>query len=260
MVVATPYARLLRELLPPGRLFATDPEATLSRLLEGLATEFARVDAQAGALPDQLDPARGSWALPDWERVLGLPDRCGPAPETVDARRAAVLGRLLSGGSLSVGFYQSLASSLGYSIAIEEGSATRFECGTSACGDSLGTEATVFQIDVLVAGGTERVFECGVAACGDPLGDTSDELLECVLERAAPAHVSMTFRYPDPAEYFLGIPDGEGGLIRVYAFDGDFYVVDELGQLIRLDVVDDVLTIRDENGDPILIPLVQEAT
>ena len=258
MVVASPYARLLRQLLPPGRLWATAPDSNLERLLDGLGRELERIDGQAQLVPEQLDPARGSWALPDWERVLGLPDECAPPPETLEARRAAVLGRLLSGGSLSTPFYYDLARSLGYSIAIVEGSASPFRCGESACGDALGSEAGLFLVEVLIAGGTTRVFRCGESACGDPLSDTRDDFLECVLERAAPAHVALHFRYPDDLQLYLEVGDESGGAIRVYSFNGAFYVAAEGGDLIRIDVSDQTLLVRDENGDLIELQVQQE--
>lgn len=259
MVVATRYSRLLRQLLPPGRLFATAPEANLSRLLDGLSRELERVHQQAEALPVELDPSRGSWSLPDWERVLGLPDECGEAPETLETRRAAVLGRVLSGDTLSRSFYYELARSLGYSIAIEEGTAAPFRVGVGRCGDRLGSEAEIFQLVVLVAGGTRRLFRTGASACGDPLQVTRDDFIECVMLRVAPAHVGVGFRYPEETEFWLEVDDELGGLIRVYSIGGEFYVVDELGDLIRIDVQDLTLLVRDENGELIMIELQEGA-
>ena len=107
------HGRILRQLLPPGRLFSQNPDSTLQALLDGLGGEFDRLADNAADLPRQVDPAAGDESLADWERVLGLPDECGPTPVTILERRRAVLGRLTAGDSLSRAFFVQLARSQG---------------------------------------------------------------------------------------------------------------------------------------------------
>lgn len=258
MVVTSRHGRLLRQLLPPGRLFTEDPTSNLQRLLDGLGAEFDRIDEAAEVLPEQLDPSAGFWSLDDWERVLGLPDECGTPPETAEGRRAAILGRLLGGDNLSRDFLQSFARKLGYAVSLEEGSSDPFVCGESRCGDALGSEASIFDLRVRLVGGTRREFTCGLSVCGDPLVSTTDDFLQCALDRVIPAHVGVTFEFADDVELYLEVSDELGGTIRVFAFGDEFYVVDENGDLIRIPVVDDALAVIDEDGNPISIPLQQE--
>lgn len=259
MVVSTRHGRLLRQLLPPGQLFTTDPDSNLQRLLNGLGGELEAVERTAEQVPEQLDPSIGSWSIADWERVLGLPDDCGPAPESLEERRRAILGRLLAGGDLARPTYLALAQALGYTVAIQEGTAQPFRCGSSRCGERLGTFAGVFEWTVIVLGGSTRRFRAGAGACGDPLSITSDELLECVIRRAAPAHTGVRFRYEaDAGICWVVILDEGGAPIQVLCIDGRFFVIDELGNLIELDTSGGVIQVLDEDGNPIGIP-VQES-
>lgn len=104
------YLQQLQELLPPGPAWPRDPDAYLTRLLSAWAAECARVDARANALMDEADPRATAELLPDWERMLGLPDPLLDAHDTreyrmpwaatgyiapdLTARRARVVARL----------------------------------------------------------------------------------------------------------------------------------------------------------------------
>lgn len=255
MVVVTRFGRLLRQLLPPGTLYTEDPASVLQRTLNGLGGELERADVAAAELPRDLDPARGTSSIPDWERVLGLPDECGPAPTTLDGRRGAILGRLLSGGFLSRKTYIDLARALGYTIAIQEGTSDPFRVGADRCGESLGTDGGVFEWIVRVFGGSTQSFRCGLNACGDPLSVTGDELLECVIRRASPAHTGVRFAYEDVGECWLDVGDGEGGLIRIFTIDGRFYFIDEFGSLIPINTTDKVIRVLDEFGNHMTLEL-----
>lgn len=61
-----------------------------------------------------MDPAGVSELVPDWERVMNLPDPCLGATPLFDDRRLAVRRRLLAVGSQAVGYYLDIAKSQGY--------------------------------------------------------------------------------------------------------------------------------------------------
>lgn len=93
---AEQYQAQLRSLLPSGP--AWDPERVpeLEEVLEGIAQELARLDARAADLLHEMDPAGVSELVPDWERVMNLPDPCLGATPLFDDRRLAVRRRLLA--------------------------------------------------------------------------------------------------------------------------------------------------------------------
>lgn len=75
MYSADAYAAALEQMLPPGDALPRG-DSFLRDLLDALAQEFARVESAALNLFDELDPRTTLQLLPDWERVLGLPDDC----------------------------------------------------------------------------------------------------------------------------------------------------------------------------------------
>ena len=101
------YKTMLVQLLPMGAAWQ-GPE--LHALLEGLAAEFARLEAQADELVEEADPRTATQSLGDWERVLGLPGDCF-VPTTIEGRREAILARLrFQGGPTRAKFEEILAS------------------------------------------------------------------------------------------------------------------------------------------------------
>src|SRR3546814_14998399 len=61
-----------------------------------------------------MDPAGVSERVPDWERVMNLPDPCLGATPLYDDRRLAVRRRLLAVGSQAIAYYVEIAKSQGY--------------------------------------------------------------------------------------------------------------------------------------------------
>ncbi|RMN73499.1 Tail protein, partial [Pseudomonas savastanoi pv. savastanoi] len=108
------YAGQLQALLPPGP--AWDPERVpeLQQVIAGLSREFARIDGRAFDLLNEMDPATVSELVPDWERVMNLPDPClGLKPLFAD-RRLSVRQRLVATGGQNAAFYIDIAVSQGY--------------------------------------------------------------------------------------------------------------------------------------------------
>jgi hypothetical protein len=89
MATSGAYARQLKALLPQGVAWNLEPDSMVSRVMLALAEELARIDGRAAALIQEIDPRTTLELLPDWERMLALPDICAPAAQTLQERRAA---------------------------------------------------------------------------------------------------------------------------------------------------------------------------
>lgn len=192
---AEEYRLQLQGLLPHGP--AWDPELVpeVARVLGGVAVEFARLDARAVDLLNEMDPSSVSELVPDWESVMGLPDNClGPNPAFED-RRLAVRRRLVEVGGQHVGYFISIALSQGYPNAtVTELRAPRM--GRSRFGvSSFGTWNAQFMW-ILNTGGRQRQGRrFGVSYWGERFGVNPGDVLECAIRRAAPAHTLVYINY-----------------------------------------------------------------
>jgi uncharacterized protein YmfQ (DUF2313 family) len=201
------YADQLKALMPTGPAWAGED---LSRLLEGIAAELARIDARAVQLLDEADPRSALELLADWERTAGLPDACFGMPDNVPERQVAVSSRITSVGGQSRAYFTELAASLGYVVSIDEFRQAR-------CGDRIGTRvygegwAHVWRMNVLPPDFDvpEQQFYVTQARCGDRCGKRLRGWgainLECLVSRHKPAHSVVLFSYqiePDPLFWF----------------------------------------------------------
>lgn len=193
-LIDTDYLHQLQALLPPGPAWSKDDESILTRLLSSLAVELARVDGRAMQLVEEADPRTTAELFADWERVAGLPDTCAVAfggDQTLVQRRAALVGRLTTLGGQSAAYFIGLAAALGYAITISEfsehsvlddvehplyGAAWNFAWQVNAALNTI-TELTV------------------EGSADEPLGTWGNSLLECVINRLAPAHTTVLFSY-----------------------------------------------------------------
>lgn len=112
--VVEDYEQALVQLLPRGDAWNFDPEGVERKLLRGLAVEPARVEDRLRQLLREIDPRTATELLEDWERVLGLPEKCGTPPTSLDARRLAAFTKLTRRPSGNVPFFLQLAADLGY--------------------------------------------------------------------------------------------------------------------------------------------------
>lgn len=193
-LTADDYLRQLQALLPPGPAWPQDDDAPSTRLLAGLAAELARVDGRTRLLAEEADPRTASELFADWERVAGLPDACAVAfggPQTSDQRRAALVGRLTTLGGQSRAYFIGLAAALGYAITITEFHEHTVDDDVD---HPLMGEDWNFAWQVNAA--LDTVHELTVDdTVDDPLAWWGNALLECVIERVAPAHTIVLFSY-----------------------------------------------------------------
>lgn len=214
---AADYLAQLKALLPFGRAWPRDEGSTLGGLLAGLAEEFARVDGRALALLDEADPHTALELLPDWERALGLPDSCSPIPTVIRERQLAVARKLAGLGGQTPAFFIELARKAGLDVRIEE--FEPFAAGSSA-GDELcddGWRNAFLVVAMPPADGDPSgsfdpfEFTAGSSA-GERLRSWGASDVECLIERAKPAHSTALFSYevePEPLLWFdFILPNG----------------------------------------------------
>lgn len=188
------YLRQLQALLPPGPAWPTDPEATITALLDGLSAELARVDGRAWKIVEEADPRTVAELFADWEAVAGLPDSCAVAfggDQTADQRRAALVGRLTTLGGQSPAYFVGIAAALGYAITVTEfrehtvnDDVTRLFYGAAW--------NFAWQVNSALNTITEITVDSTAA---EPLAAWGNSLLECVIKRLKPAHTTVLFSY-----------------------------------------------------------------
>ncbi|WP_325950170.1 YmfQ family protein [Pseudomonas putida] len=199
---AVDYRQQLFALLPQGIVWATDLDSNLQRLLAGEAQEPARIDERAGALLIEADPRQASETFEEWEASYGLPSACAPAEQSMADRRAALIGRIIGLGGMTIQDYLDLAEGLGYVGAqvLEFREATvEVETATGHQGAVIGDDMNNADWDltwrVLLPAGMVRESVINEAVIGDPLRSWGDELIECSLRHAAPSWLILQIGY-----------------------------------------------------------------
>jgi uncharacterized protein YmfQ (DUF2313 family) len=199
MRTATDYLAQLQALAPIGAAWPREGETTLNAVLEGLAEEFARIDARGQQLLTEIDPREVSELLEDWERAWGLPDGCVVAEPTVEGRRLALHQRVASLGGQSAEYFVGLSALLGYETEVENFRPSRIALTLPA---PIAGRPWAFAWR-LVVHGPAQLGGAEIYASAD---------LECVVDRVKPAHTVVSFDWsPDPAPTlhfdFLNPPD-----------------------------------------------------
>lgn len=183
-VAAEAYARALKRLLPRGALWLMQPTSVLSKAMLGIADEIARVVARGVDLIEESDPRTATETLDEWEQAVGLPDHCiEEIPATDEERRLAITQKLIKRGGQTPALYIALALACGYTVTITENyGATVARAGAARAGDARAS-----------AGADQYVW---LVTVDPPAGAAlSHDELECVIERAKPAHTEVIFEY-----------------------------------------------------------------
>jgi uncharacterized protein YmfQ (DUF2313 family) len=205
MFDAVAYTAQLQALLPTGAAWPRDPDAQLTKLVAGLAEEFARVDGRAARLLDEADPRTALELLPEWERLVGLPDKCIPVTGSVRERQLAVASKVAGLGGQSRAYYINLAGNLGFVIEIEE-----FAPASVAgnCDDYLYSSDWSFAWRVSLTNEEDEsqyssAWGTVSGGCDERIRHFGSGQLECLIRRAAPAHTVVLFAYPEEPEPLL---------------------------------------------------------
>jgi uncharacterized protein YmfQ (DUF2313 family) len=181
-ISAGAYARQLKALLPPGRLWLLENDSVLSEAMLALGGELQRVSERGIALIEESDPRTATETLADWERMLGLPDECVTAiPATPAARRLAITQKMIKQGGQTPAYYIALAAACGYTATIDETYGQLVLRSGFLCGSRCYEEdwAHVWRMDISDTA---------------PTALTNAEL-ECIISRVAPAHTIVLFNY-----------------------------------------------------------------
>lgn len=180
-------------LLPIGAVWPRDQDSVIAQVSLALIRNYTRnATAAAGLLEDAM-PIAPVMMLPEWEESLGLPDPCaGPSP-TIQERQQQVNARFTAAGGQSVPYFIALAASLGYSVTITQ--FAPFRAGINAVGQPISGETWAFAWQINAPQFTIERFSAGRDAVGDPLASWGNTVLQCEMQRVAPAHTVLIFNY-----------------------------------------------------------------
>lgn len=193
------WAESLSRLLPRGDAWTVDPNSVFDRFITGLAAVWADAELRIAALLErESDPRLTLEMLEDWERMLGLPDECFLAGDTIEERRLRVVAKLTSKGGQSRAYFIGIARALGYDITIREFSPLMCGVGhVGFTGSDLSPPSMRYTWVIEISGARERYFRMAGSQAGvDRLYDfdRADDL-ECYLQRLKPSHTTLIFDY-----------------------------------------------------------------
>ena len=172
------YRASLKKLLPLGMAWPRGAGANIHKLLDGLAAEPARIHDRADDLMGEMHPATVTELLEEWEAVWGLPDYCVSDLDTLGERRSALMSRIRLVGGQTPGFFIRLAAEVGYTVTVTE---------------NVGGNPTVWRINAPPV--TVRWARAGQSRAGNSIRTWGNEILECTIQRVAPAHLQLLFAY-----------------------------------------------------------------
>ena len=197
------YRDQLHALLPSGPAWPGEDGTTLDALLRAIADRLAEVDLSGARLLDEVRPDSSVDLLPDWERVLGLPDSCSQLGSGIAIRRASVLAKLVAQPTMNPSAYVAVAAEFGIDITVREQEQAR--AATYSTFDTAGGRwRHVWWIEIPTTGDVQEFTT---------LSDVTEALrtvernteLECRLEKAAPAHTELFVEYVDVQTVLPGL-------------------------------------------------------
>lgn len=193
MDLTAQYRQMLGTLLPRGPAWDAD-----DLLLTGLAPSLAAVHERADALMLETDPRSVTELIDRYESISGLPDSCAPAGvQTMQQRRQRLDAKLNLAGGLNESFYLAQLEALGYAgVSITRYSKSQFTC-LSSCTDSLYSNEWRYYWQVNMPASTQINPMTAISNCTASLRTWGDTVAECVLEKLAPSHTYVIFRYPE---------------------------------------------------------------
>lgn len=187
------HAELLKRSLPP---VAYDPNATLISAelqADGSALDAAQVGGDL--IVSEADPSTAYQLLPDWERVLGLPDDCiGTLPLSFEQRIVAVKTKYTAQGGQSRAFFIGLSASFGITGAtIDE--FTPASCNSN-CNAQIWSQADRFAWRLNLSGAAQVEGANCNSNCNAQLQSWArSAMLECTVSKFRPAHTTAIFNY-----------------------------------------------------------------
>ncbi|RAR75107.1 uncharacterized protein YmfQ (DUF2313 family) [Pantoea ananatis] len=193
MDLTAQYRQMLAALLPRGPAWDND-----DLLLAGLAPSLSAAHGRADALMLEADPRSVTELIDRYEQISGLPDSCAPAGiQTLQQRRQRLDAKINLAGGINQAFYQAQLNALGYSGAtITRYNKSQFSC-ISNCNDSLYTDEWRYYWQVNMPAATQITPMTAISNCSESLRSWGETTAECVLEKLAPSHTYVIFKYPE---------------------------------------------------------------
>lgn len=202
------YANILVRLLPRGLVWANGydtADTNQYKLLSAFAAGMSQYNDNICELLAETNPCDSEMLIERWERLLGLPSKCGAAfyPSDLDGRRASVCAALLAQGGATAGYIESVLNALGFGVFTISDSLRHFQSGDYNGLPLILGDASLFLVDGL--------FDYVGAVCqhmiaGDPSGTALIECEEeklsyihCLLNKIKPAHTNYEFIMPTGA-------------------------------------------------------------
>ena len=189
------YKDLILKLLPNGLAWNKDRTSNISKLIEGSAVEFSRIDQRVIDLLKEADPRSSNELLMEWENFYGLPDECEQdLNQTSIERRYKLLNRAITvRGGQSRQFFIDFVKALGFDITITE--FRPFKAGRSSAGDALtNTIEWRFTWRVNLPAVVAYNFSAGSKA-GEPLRVFRNDAVECSIDHLKPAHTNVLYKF-----------------------------------------------------------------
>lgn len=191
---ADDFLAAFQSLLPRGRVWPRDPDATQTQAILGLMPLYVRQSARSANLLVDAFPATVYELLPEWEATLALPDPTIGQPPTAQQRAALVLSRFIGTGGQSIAYLEAFTKTLGFPTVIAN--ATPFRCGQQRMGDQLGGPEWAFAFYVDCAPIALTSFRVGRSGTGEPLETWGNAIVQAGLLDVMPAHTVAIFRFP----------------------------------------------------------------
>jgi uncharacterized protein YmfQ (DUF2313 family) len=195
IATAQDYLWQFLRLMPRGRIWQRGWGNVEAQDLLTLMPTWARLHARANQLLVDTFPCSTVELLPEWEASLGLPDPCTGPLETLQQRTASVCAKFAARGGQSVAYFKALAAAHGYSIEITQYAAFRVDI--NAVEDPLNDEAWDYAWTVTAPTTSITYFSADLSMVEEPLEWWGNEMLECLIRAAAPAHTVVMFQYLD---------------------------------------------------------------
>lgn len=190
------YASQLIALLPRGPAWDCVGDDLFGQLIYAIATEFTRASDKMVELENETFPLNATQLLPEWERVMDLPDSSmAGIPQSTAERRAAVATKLSTLTEPTTDFFASLAASFGYAVEVIEYFPARV--GRARVGDRINASGNEFLWSVKIPGDytQSRRAIVGDSFIGDRIATWGQGSLEALISQYKPAHTSLNFLY-----------------------------------------------------------------
>lgn len=126
------YTRAILNHLPPGKIYNKTSTSNIYKFFYSLSGEMKKVDDYAEALAIDWQPGNTTNFLFEWQKSLGLPDKCVTHQSSFEDQRNQVVSRLTFTGGSTVEFIKSFCESLGYEVDVKEWG--QMICGVQSCG------------------------------------------------------------------------------------------------------------------------------